>query len=263
MSLLHFLPGVVKELAKHVPDLALEVTDWRGVSRDIPVISHRWLTGAGIQELRRAHEHKIGAFVEFSSGPGPTSADLPTKEKGDAILKLYFAQLYVPEGLFFDLRDQHFDWKEGKLLFAPNGLWYRLSDAFRTGILTVYQGFYRGDEKLFEEGLVATGLLDRSWSQEDQSEIKNLFRSHFGESLDRDMVFGLAGFQESFLKIFQFLVRKKIKLSSEFMVFGICLVTLYLALEKGAFAHAVRSIFLEVDQFMQGRKEEIPSPLSP
>ena len=61
------------------------------------------------------------------------------------------------------------------------------------------------------------------------------------------MAFNLKSFQESFLKIFQFLVEKKVRLSSEFMVFGIYLVTLYLTLEQGGFQHSVKSIFLEVE----------------
>ena len=51
--------------------------------------------------------------------------------------------------------------------------------------------------------------------------------------------------QSSFIRIFQFLLEKKVKLSSEFMVFGIYLITLYLALEEGAFEHSIKALFLE------------------
>ena|GEM_PF-914824 len=246
MSLIHFLPGVVKELVKHVPDLALEVTDWDGVLRDLPVLSRRLLTGAGASGLIEAQQKLPGNLVHFTSRI-PASGTPPSREKNDAILRWYFAQLHCPEGLFVDLRGRHFEWKNHRLEFHPSGFWYRFTEDFRNGILTLYQGFYRGDEQRFEEGLVATGLLDRSWPAAEQSELKMLFRSHFGNSLEHPMRFTLAGFQESFLRIFQFLLRKKVRLSSEFMVFGIYLVTLYLALEEGGHSHAVKSLFTEVD----------------
>jgi hypothetical protein len=254
VSLIHFLPGVVKELVRHVPDLALEITDWNGVKRDLPTISRRLLTRAGVEELTQAQKKSLSNFVHFTSrAPGD---DRPSQEMNNAILKYYFAQLFVKEGVFIDLRNHHFLWKNDQLNFHPSGFWYQFSEPFRSGIVTLYRGFYRGNESLFEEGLARTGLLNRAWSGSEQNKIKTLFRSHFGESLEHPMSFNLKDFQESFLRIFQFLVEKKVRLSSEFMVFGIYLVTLYLTLEEGGYHHSVKAIFLEVDRLVTSPKED-------
>jgi hypothetical protein len=248
MSLIHFLPGVVKELLKHVPSLAVEITDWDGVRRDLPLISSRLFTGAGTKALIESQSGHLAPWIHFSSRTLPKETRTPTllQEKGDALLRYYFAQLYHPEGMFLDLRDRRLQWSEGKLHFHPTGFWYVFSPSFRKGLLELYRGFYLGDDSRFEAGLEATGLLSRSWPIEDQREIKNLFRSHFGESLERPMRFDLKQFQQTFVRIFEFLVRKKVKLSSEFMLFGIYLVTLYLSLESYGTEHSTKTLFLEV-----------------
>jgi predicted unusual protein kinase regulating ubiquinone biosynthesis (AarF/ABC1/UbiB family) len=242
---MQFLPGVVRELIKHVPSLAFEITDWGTIRRDLPMISSRLFTGVGIKELIAAQDKQIHAFVSFVSKTSPAQRQ-DRKAKGDALLKYYFAQLYVKEGIFLDLRDTRLNWNGKALEYEPTGLWYRFSDSFRHGLIELYEGFYFGDEAKFESGLVATGLLQRTWPIEDQNEVKNLFRSHFGGSLEHPMSFDLSHFQETFLKLFQFLLRKKVKLSSEFMIFGVFLVTLYLSLEGYQSSHAVKSLFLEV-----------------
>ncbi len=245
-TLLEILPGVVKELIKHVPELAFEITDWNSVKRDIPMLTRRIFMGSGVEELKEAQELRIGAFITHSKRSTPKESVAEAKAKGDALLRFYFAQLFCTEGIFVDLRDSKLQWDSGKLLYSPNGFWYRFSDSFREGILTLYDGFYTSNDSKFEAGLIATGLLDRSWSSEDQLGIKNLFRAHFGSSLEHPMRFSLRQFQETFLKIFEFLLRKKVKLSSEFMIFGIYLVTLYLSLEKYGGEHEVKSLYLEV-----------------
>jgi hypothetical protein len=247
MSLIHFLPGVVKELLKQVPALAVDITDWDGVRRDLPVISSRLFTGSGVKALMESQARHLGPYVAFSSRTLPDTSPHP-KAKGDALLRYYFAQLHHPEGMFLDLRDSRLQWSGDRLHFHPTHFWYQFSSAFRKGLLELYEGFYLGDDSKFEAGLESTGLLSRSWPLKDQQEIKNLFRSHFGESLERPMRFELKGFQETFLRIFQFLVRKKVRLSSEFMMFGIYLVTLYLSLESYASEHSVKALYLEVHQ---------------
>lgn len=255
MSLIQFLPGVVKELLKQVPSLAVDITDWEGVRRDLPLISSRLFTGSGVGALQESQARALAPYVDFSSRSlsGDSTRDQAEK-KGDALLRYYFAQLYHREGVFLDLRDSRFQWSGGKLHFQPTGFWYRFSPGFREGLLELYRGFYRGDDSRFERGLESTGLLNRAWPHEDQQEIKNLFRSHFGESLEHPMRFELKGFQETFLRIFEFLVRKKVKLSSEFMMFGIYLVTLYLTLEGLGSEHSVKALFLEVDSALTAKE---------
>ena len=179
------------------------------------------------------------------------------KLKGDALLKYYFFQFYVPDGVFLDLRDQHLILSSTKLFYKPPGLWYQFSSSFRHGIVQLYEGFYSGNDEQFENGLIAIHLLKTSWSQEEQNEIQILLKSHFGESLSQPMHFDLREFQKTFLKIFQFLARKKVKLSSEFVMFGLVLVSLYLSLEKYKNEHEVKLIFLEVMKHFKDSETKI------
>ena len=246
MSLIEILPGVVKELIKYVPELAFEITDWDSVKKDLPVLASRLFLGTGVKELSRAQAGQIGLYVTFTHRSFTSASARGNRDFGDGVLRYYFAQLYCREGVFLDLRPSHSGMEGDRFAFKPNHLWYHFSDSFRKGILTLYDGFYEGDDSIFEAGLEATGLLDRSWPTEDQVEIKNLFRSHFGSSLERPMEFRIRQFQETFMRIFQFLIRKKVRLSSEFMLFGIYLVTLYLALEAAGSEHEVKKLYLEV-----------------
>lgn len=263
MSLIHFLPGVVKELLKHVPSLAIELTDWDGVKRDLPLITSRLFTGSGVSPLIESQTRQIGSWVNFSTRTLPKEPmDVSSRQsKGDALLRYYFAQLYHSKGMFLDLRDSRFQWSGNTLHFHPSGFWYQFSPSFREGLLELYEGFYLGEDSKFESGLIATGLLNRAWPIEDQLEIKNLFRGHFGDSLDHPMRFNLQRFQETFKKIFEFLIRKKVKLSSEFMLFGIYLVTLYLSLEGSGTEHSVKKLFLEVHQSLT--TNQIPKTRNP
>lgn len=244
MSIMQFLPSLVRELLKHVPKLGFEVTDWEGVRRDAPLMAARLLSQSGVSGLKKAQETPFSSFLSFDSPPAPTSGD--SQEFGDLLLRYYFSQLVIDEGVFLDLRPEHFSQSPGKLHFRPNGFWYRFSPGFRQALLELYDGFYFDREDLFESGLRGTGLLSDSWSQEERERMKTLFRSHFGSARELPMRFNLEDFQKTFLSVFEFLMEKKVRLSSEFMLFGAYLVTLYLALQKAGGSHEVGSIYREL-----------------
>jgi hypothetical protein len=73
----------------------------------------------------------------------------------------------------------------------------------------------------------------------------HLFRTHFAGALDRSMSFKLSEFQASFQKIFAFLMEKKVHLTTDFMLLGIMLVTLYLSLEELGGEYPVAKIYHE------------------
>ena len=244
MSIMQFLPTLVRELLKHVPKLGFEVTDWEGVRRDAPLMAARLLSQSGVAGLKRAQESAFHSFLTFESSASPTLSD--PQEFGDLLLRYYFSQLEIDDGVFLDLRPEHFSQSQGKLHFRPNGFWYRFSPGFRLALLELYDGFYLDREDLFESGLRGTGLLSDSWSPEDRERMKSLFRSHFGSARDLPMQFNLEDFQKTFLSVFEFLMEKKVRLSSEFMLFGAYLVTLYLALQKAGGRHEVGRIYREL-----------------
>ncbi len=245
MSIMQFLPSLVRELLKHVPKLGFEVTDWEGVRRDAPLMAARLLSQSGVPALKKAQEIAFASFLSFTPPPS-TGVRVDQQEFGDLLLRYYFAQLEIDEGVFLDLRAEHFTQSPGRLHFRPNGFWYRFSPGFRTSLLELYDGFYFDREDLFERGLRGTGLLSDSWSAGDRDRMKTLFRSHFGSARDLPMRFNLEDFQKTFLSVFEFLMEKKVRLSSEFMLFGAYLVTLYLALQQAGCSHEVGRIYREL-----------------
>jgi hypothetical protein len=244
MNFAQLLPPMVRDLLKHVPTLVWDVMDWESVRRDAPLMAARLLSQSGVEALKVGMGTDFGDFLSFQ--PSPPGRALSPAERGDLVLRLYFSQLEREQGVFLDLRPEHFTGTDGKLFFKPNGFWYRFSPAFRSGILDLYDGFYFDDDARFEKGLFATGLLSEKWPVEDRERIKTLFRSHFGEARDRPMRFSLGQFQKTFVSVFEFLIEKKVRLSSEFMLFGIYLVTLYLSLEASGASHDVGRIYREV-----------------
>lgn len=244
MSIMQFLPSLVRELLKHVPKLGFEVTDWEGVRRDAPIMAARLLSQSGVPGLKKTQGAVFSSFLSFD--PPSASVLSDPQEFGDLLLRYYFSQLEIDDGVFLDLRPEHFSQSPGKLHFRPNGFWYRFTPGFRNALLELYDGFYFDREDLFEKGLRGTGLLADSWSHEDRERMKSLFRSHFGSARDLPMRFNLEDFQKTFLSVFEFLMEKKVSLSSEFMLFGAYLVTLYLALQKAGGNHEVGRIYREL-----------------
>lgn len=241
------LPAILKDLLQHLPSLVFQVTDWDSIRRELPLLSKRLLTQAGVPELSSAQSKTLSQFVIFASTSLPKFEEEANRQSiGDALLRYYFAQFYCEEGLFLDLRLLNFRMQGQTLLFKPNGLWTQFTPKFRTGITLLYEGFYFENEQNFEAGLNQTGLLSSDWSESDQNEIKNLFKTHFGKTIDAPMQFSLNQFQETFLQIFEFLMRKKVKLTCEFALFGIMLVTLYLSLEQLQTQHEVARLFKDV-----------------
>ena len=101
-------------------------------------------------------------------------------------------------------------------------------------------------EELFHEGLLVCGLTSKNWSNEDRLALANLFKSHFGPSLTEDMTFDLETFKSSFFKIANFMLEKKVVISTDFLYLGIALVTLYSSLEKTKSSVNVKEIYRSI-----------------
>ena len=245
MSLIHFLPGVLKEVLKHVPKLAFDAADWGSLMRDLPRVSGRLFSEKGVAGLKETQSRKLAPYISFSKEDAERKSGDPI-HRSEGILRYYFAQLQCKEGVFLDLREHHFSDTPGGLVFKPNGLWHRFSDSFQSGLEKLYDGFYSKNAPLFEEGLILTGLLNPRWPLETKEELKTLFKSHFGSSLEVPVRLTLDSLQESMMNLLKFLIREKVRLSSEFMLFGVMLVTLYLALESDPDPLPVKKIFEEV-----------------
>lgn len=247
MIWMRILPGVLKELLKHVPTVLFEAVDWNVLAHELPKLSRRLIQKEGYAELFEEHQKFLAPFeihlVSDVSSELHIQHDLWASEK---ILTLYFAQLFSPHGLFLDLRLNHYQVAKPVLNYHPSGLWTKFSPEFSQGVAEIYDGFYLNDDAQFESGLIKLGLSSSSWPESDRRELAQLFKSHFGASVDNEMVFELESFKTSLINIAHFLLEKKVRVSNDFLYLGIYLVTLYSALERSRVRINVKKIYLNV-----------------
>ncbi|HXH29870.1 MAG TPA: hypothetical protein VNJ01_03590 [Bacteriovoracaceae bacterium] len=244
---MRLLPGVLKELSKHVPTVLFQTVEWSELASELPKITRRILQKEGYQDLFDYQKDFLSAVgVELTKEPVVHASMKNNKAAGETLLKLYFTQLFSPYGLFLDLRGHHFVWENSSLKWHPSGFWTKFGDNFRHGLLQVYEGFYLEDEKTYYQGLAAIGLISPDWHKEDIKKLGDLFKAQFGSAMDSEMSFELDHFKQSILKTSNFLLEKKVKISKDFLYLGIYLVTLYSSLDETKEKLPVRDIYLEV-----------------
>lgn len=248
---MRILPGALKELSKHVPTILFKVVDWGELASELPKISRRMLQKEGYSDFFRNQKAWLSPLkIELTEAGQGTTDLVVTKEVAEKFLTLYFAQLYSPHGIFLDLRTQHFAKKEDELLWNPTGLWTKFDEKFRTGLMKIYDGFYLQNDRLYQEGLLESGLMKSDWPEEDKKKIGNIFKEQFGSSLTADMTFELEHFKQSMFRTSDFLLSKKVTITKDFLYLGIYLVTLYSTLEKCDDKLAVKDMYLSVrDRF--------------
>ena len=151
---------------------------------------------------------------------------------GSRVLGLYFHQLHGQGPWFLDLRPRHFAWDAARrtLSFFPSGLWYEPDPDFRRRVQSLYQGFYRHDQRA-----LAAGVELYSWDSRPlagfSQRIEQLLRDHFGAGEATEIHFSIAQFRATFDRIFQETANSRAKLHPELTFLGVGLVGLYLTLE--------------------------------
>lgn len=239
---MRILPGVLKELMKHVPTVLFQTVEWSSIMSEVPVISRRMLQKEGhaeLADLQKDFLKNLPICIRHESleGHGLKAGD------GKTILALYFGQLFSPHGVFLDLRSNHFHHTE-QLLWHPGALWTKFSPTFREGLMEVYDGFYLEKDDLYKNGLIKIGLLDPAWPVEDQNTIMEIFRKHFGAAKTGDIEFKLDNLKGGIVSMAQFLLEKKTRITTDFLYLGIYLVTMYGTLEETGEALPVKEIYL-------------------
>ncbi len=255
MILLRILPGVLKELAKHVPTVLFQTVEWSELAAEIPKLSRRLVQNEGYDELYHAQLELLAPQgIHLTNQPLTSSQFMTPKSCGEQLLTLYFVQLFSTTGLFLDLRPQHFNEEKSGLTWHPTGLWTQLDEGFRQGLLKVYEGFYLENDERYYEGLEGIGLLKPNFDREEKQQLGDLFRAQFGSALDQDMKFDLEHLKDSIVGLSNFMLLKKLTISKDFLYLGIYLVTLYASLEHLGESYPVKKIYLGVrDRFTSAR----------
>lgn len=247
MIFMRILPGVLKELLKHVPTVLFEAVEWSVLASELPKLSRRIIQKEGYNELFDLQGAFLTPFKVKLVTQVAKNFDLQDqKQAGEKILTLYFAQLFSPHGLFLDLSPSHFDFNNGELNFRPSGVWTKFSPEFSDGLKDIYDGFYFENEKTLHQGLLKSGLTSEKWPEADRQKLADLFKSHFGASLTTEMSFDLVSFKESFLKVADFMLEKKVNISTDFLYLGVALVTMYSSLERTHAKINVKEVYVNV-----------------
>lgn len=246
MKLPGFIPEELRQLARFVPLRGWDAIEWKPLLSSMRAVSWRFVSGKGVAGLCESSQRACSNVTFCDDLIGTTPLAEVTGQKrlrrvGDDILRLYFAQWLVDDGIFLDLRPTRFGVRKTELLYQPNGLWIRLRPEFRNGILALYRSFYSTDEAAFEHALRQMGMLREGLSRSAESELKELLHAHFGID-QRAQQFSIDAFKASFDDLFEFFIANDYKLHSDFVWVGFYLITLYLALQQGGQSHDVRKI---------------------
>ncbi|MEM9303435.1 MAG: hypothetical protein AAGE01_15065 [Pseudomonadota bacterium] len=243
MKLPGFVPEDLRQLVRFVPLRGWDAVEWAPMMRSLRGISWQYVSRRGVRRLgeRVAETVPEVAIVQVLEGDLEELDDASRRHVGDALLRLYFGQLLVEEGLFLDLRIARLGHDEERLQFAPNGLWIRLDPGFRQGMLALYRSFYGSDEAAFDRALRQMGVLRDGLGGAAEEELKALLEAHFGVK-QHDQRFAIDDFKHSFDELFEFFVAHDYRLRSDFVFVGFYLITLYLSLERLGQSHDVRSI---------------------
>ncbi len=246
MFLLRILPGILKEFVKHVPTVLFEVIDWNELAAELPKLSKRLIQKEGYHNILQSQKSVLAPLdVVLKETPFTTQSIPKEKWVAEKLISIYFAQIFSPHGLFLDLKLAHFNYQNSLMEWNPSSLWIKFDDSFSLGMQEIYEGFYLENDEIFRQGLKRTGLLSEKWSISDQNELTNLFKSHFGASVHDEITFNVETFKESMSKISEFMLRRKVKITKDFLYLGIYLVSLYSSLEFISTPINVRDIYLK------------------
>lgn len=166
---------------------------------------------------------RLGASVEIGEGDHvDPRAPIDPQARGEAVLRVYFAQLAHLDATILDLRLARFcaapAGDSGPVLrWTPTPLSVTWDPDFIDGVRGLYTGFYRDDTALFERSAQALGL----------SVATDLFRQQFGAGDQTAVRFELDRFKQSFHEIFVRCQEHGATFHPNFVALGIYLGGLY------------------------------------
>lgn len=240
-----FAPSEYRELLSYISSAAFKVIDWKSALAQFYNLSKN----AFDQELiSRLATHNLQFFsdrivLEVDSNFKNRKRTLSDKQLAYEVLDIYFSQLFSDRGIFVDLRLGHFERKGEVVHLKPGSFIHTFDKEFRLGMLAIYEGYYLKNQAKMELGLSSVGLTKNSDKRETE-EIKRLLFKLFGDADQKEISFDLSHFKTAFSGLFLHLKKTNTRLQSDFLFFGIYLVTLYLALSKLGHPLDVKKCFL-------------------
>lgn len=239
---LGFYPKILLDIIGHIPTIAFKTIS---VPRFL-LKSKKLIKDYNSEKLANKVIADLNAQLPAHiSIVGSVSSHTATDSKmGELVLELYFSQLKNTSGVILDLRQKHFEYADGVLLWSPNSLAYEFSESFRSSLLTLYRGFYQDDLSLMKQAFSDLGL-SKNLSEDKTNELCDLFKSHFGADTNA-VDFNLEDFHSSFRGIFHFMIEHKVEMDVDFIFLGIYLITLYTHLESYQCSFDVQNIYHRV-----------------
>jgi hypothetical protein len=247
-----FVPEPYKPLLACISPSAFRVVKWQDVLAEAPLLAKKMTTGDGVINLAKDLERLLPKDIEiFAEHRSQFSNSLSLRaEDGFTILELYFAQFKNDNGIFLDLRQSNFSLSSSlKVQWRLNGLWTKFRPEFRKGMLSIYKGYYFENSALLRDGLKQVGLIKEHFSESLISNVEEMILNHIGGETTNQQ-FKVLHFTKGFENLFQFLLKEKIVLSSDFLYLGVYLASLYLHLERLGGEYNVRQAFFNNFQEM-------------
>jgi hypothetical protein len=171
---------------------------------------------------------------------------LPPREVGARVLRLYFHQLYDPHPTLLDVRSAVFAQKDGELRWSGGSLFIEWDAAFLAGVRELYLGYYRKDRPRFRRALAPLGLVS----------VEHELWRRFEGSDPENQGFALGEFRRTFVGLLARCRETGAHLHPDFVPLGIYLTCLYEHLGACGGAHDILAAFNDVQQVVELRTAE-------
>lgn len=158
------------------------------------------------------------------------------------IVEIYFAQIFLHQTVFLDLRLSRFSENGTEWIWSPAPLLGVFTSDFLNSMAALYDAFYGNKPAQMHEALRKLGM---EWAFE-------VFMEHFGEGDQTSVKFTMSHFVHTFHEIFMKCKAEKKNLKGEFVQLGVILGLMYESLERLNVPVDVRAAFNRVAKAVPG-----------
>ncbi len=171
---------------------------------------------------------------------------LPPREIGARLLRLYFHQIYGPHATLLELRSAVFAQKDGDLCWSGGSLFVEWDPAFLGALRELYAGYYGSDSARFRRALSPLGLAS----------VEAELWQYFGHARTASVTFDLAELRRTFVGLLTRCRETGAHLHPDFVPLGIYLGCLYEHLATCGGAHDAAAAWRDV-QHQASRTDEL------